>query len=121
MKLLLDTHVYLWCRSDPSRLTAKERAAIRDSANELLLSVASAWEIEIKRALGKLELPDDWMDATAAFGVQWLPVRPDHVRQLRALPPIHRDPFDRMLVAQARAEGVRLVTHDPLVRAYLGK
>ena len=70
MNLLLDTHVYLWCRSDPSRLTAKERAAIRDSSNELLLSVASAWEIEIKRALGKLELPDDWMDATAAFGVQ---------------------------------------------------
>lgn len=121
MKLLLDTHVYLWTRSDPSRLSAEERAAIRDPANELLLSVASAWEIEIKRALGKLEIPEDWMDRTAAFGVQWLPVRAEHVRALRLLPPLHRDPFDRILVAQSRAEGVRLVTHDPLVLAYLEK
>ena len=61
------------------------------------------------------------MDRTAAFGVQWLPVRAEHVRALRLLPPLHRDPFDRILVAQSRAEGVRLVTHDPLVLAYLEK
>lgn len=119
MKLLLDTHVYLWCRTEPARLSAKERAAIRDPANELLLSVASAWEIEIKRAIGKLDAPDDWMERTAEFGVQWLPVRAEHVRALRLLPPHHRDPFDRILVAQSRVENLRLVTHDPLVLRYL--
>ena len=119
MKLLLDTHVYLWGRTEPSRLAAKERAALRDRGNELFLSVASAWEIEIKRALGKLEAPDDWMERTEEFGVQWLPVRAEHVRALRLLPPIHRDPFDRILVAQSRIEGLLLVTHDPFVRRYL--
>lgn len=119
MKLLLDTHVYLWSRTEPARLSAKERAAIRDPANELLLSVASAWEIEIKRAIGKLDAPDDWMERTAEFGVQWLPVRAEHVRALRLLPPHHRDPFDRILVAQSRVENLRLVTHDPLVLRYL--
>lgn len=119
MRLLLDTHVYLWSRTEPSRLSAKERAAIRDPANELLLSVASAWEIEIKRAIGKLVAPDDWMERTAEFGVRWLPVRAEHVRALRLLPPHHRDPFDRILVAQSRVEDLRLVTHDPLVLRYL--
>ncbi len=119
MKLLLDTHVYLWSRTEPARLSAKERAAIRDPANELLLSVASAWEIEIKRAIGKLDAPDDWMERTAEFGVRWLPVRAEHVRALRLLPPHHRDPFDRILVAQSRVENLRLVTHDPLVLRYL--
>ncbi len=118
MKLLLDTHVYLWSRTEPSRLSAKERAAIRDPGNELLLSVASAWEIEIKRSIGKLVAPDDWMDRTAEFGVRWLPVRAEHVRTLRLLPPIHRDPFDRILVAQSRVENLRLLTHDPLVLRY---
>ena len=119
MKLLLDTHVYLWCRTEPSRLSAKERAALRDPGNELFLSVASAWEIEIKRAIGNLDAPDDWMERTSEFGVQWLPVRAEHVRALRLLPPLHRDPFDRILVAQSRVENLRLVTHDPLVRKYL--
>lgn len=119
MKLLLDTHVYLWCRSEPRRLSAADRAAIRDPANELFFSVASAWEIEIKRAIGKLDAPDDWMERTSEFGVQWLPVRAEHVRALRLLPPLHRDPFDRILVAQSRVENLRLVTHDPLVRKYL--
>ena len=119
MKLLLDTHVYLWSRTEPSRLAAKERAALRDRGNELFLSVASAWEIEIKRALGKLEAPDNWMERTEEFGVQWLPVRAEHVRALRLLPPIHRDPFDRILVAQSRIENLLLVTHDPFVRRYL--
>ena len=119
MKLLLDTHVYLWSRTDPSRLSAEERAAVRDPANEIVLSVASAWEIEIKRAIGKLAAPDDWMERTESFGVQWLPVRAEHVRALRTLPPIHRDPFDRILVAQSMVENVRLVTHDPVVLSYL--
>ncbi len=119
MRFLLDTHVYLWCRTDPARLTAKERAEVRDPGNELFLSVASAWEIEIKRSIGKLAAPDDWMERTVDFGVRWLPVLPEHVRALRLLPPIHRDPFDRILVAQTRIENLRLMTHDPLVREYL--
>lgn len=119
MKLLLDTHVYLWSRTEPSRLAAKERAALRDPGNELFLSVASAWEIEIKRGIGKLDAPDDWMERTEEFGVKWLPVRAEHVRALRLLPPIHRDPFDRILVAQSRIENILLVTHDPFVRRYL--
>ena len=119
MRILLDTHVYLWSRSDPSRLSARERSAVRDPSNELFLSVASAWEIEITRAIGKLDVPDDWMDRTAAFGVRWLPVRTEHVRELRRLPQHHRNPFDRMIVAQSRVEGLSLLTHDPLVLRYL--
>ena len=119
MRILLDTHVYLWSRSDPSRLSAKDRSAVRDPSNELFLSVVSAWEIEIKRAIGKLDAPDDWMERTEEFGVKWLPVRAEHVRALRLLPPIHRDPFDRILVAQSRIENLLLVTHDPFVRRYL--
>ena len=118
MKLLLDTHVFLWSQTEPSRLSAKERAAVRDPGNELFLSVASAWEIEIKRAIGKLEAPDDWMERAEAFGIQWLPVLPNHVRALRLLPPIHRDPFDRILVAQSGVENLRLVTHDSILLAY---
>ena len=101
MKLLLDTHVFLWSQSDPKRLSNAERDAIGDSRNAILLSAATAWEIEIKRQLGKLDVPMDWMERASGFGVQWLDVRPDHVRALRDLPPIHRDPFDRILVAQS--------------------
>ena len=119
MKYLLDTHVFLWSQSDPKRLSKEERNAISDSSNGIFVSAATAWEIEIKRALGKLDVPDDWMERATAFGVQWLPVRPDHVLALRRLPPYHRDPFDRILVAQSFSEHVRLLSHDPLVLRYL--
>lgn len=119
MKLLLDTHVFLWCLGDPAKLSAKERTAVRDPDNELYLSLASAWEIEIKRGLGKLDIPDEWTNQADSFGIRWLPVRLVHIRELASLPHHHRDPFDRILVAQSRIENLRLLTHDPVVRKYL--
>ena len=82
------------------------------------VSVASAWEIEIKRALGKLEAPEALEEALASLGASVLPIRPAHAEALRALPLHHRDPFDRMLVAQARVESLVLVSPDPLLARY---
>lgn len=118
MRLLLDTHVVLWAVTEPERLSASARAALIAPRNTLYLSAASAWEMEIKRALGKLTTPSTFDDEIARLRVEELPVRLAHARELRALPDHHRDPFDRMLVAQARCESLVLVTADPVLRRY---
>ena len=122
MRLLLDTHVFLWYISADSQLPTAFRDAIRDPANEVYLSVASVWEAVIKFALGKLPLPD----APAAYlpgqrkahDILALPIEEAAFVYLAALPPLHRDPFDRILIAQALQHGLTMVTVDGEVRAY---
>ena len=118
MRLLLDTHVVLWAVTEPERLSASTRAALIAPRNTLYLSVASAWEMEIKRALGKLTTPASFDDELARLRLEELPVRLAHTRLLRELPDHHKDPFDRLLIAQARAESLVLVTADPAIRRY---
>lgn len=110
MKLLLDTHIFIWLATDPGKLPLQARAACQDLNNTLVLSVASVWEIQIKHQLGKLTLVTPLeriiADQQVVNAITLLPVELTHVLALHALPPLHRDPFDRILVAQARVEEV---------------
>jgi PIN domain nuclease of toxin-antitoxin system len=115
--LLLDTHVFLWWRSDDRRLGDAAREAIAH-AELVFVSAASAWEAAIKQALGRLELPDSFQAGVAESGFERLSVTFPHADRAGALPPHHRDPFDRMLVAQAIEEHLTLVTHDAALAAY---
>lgn len=120
MKLLLDTHVWLWFVRGEATLPPAFDAAIRDPDNAVVLSIASAWEVQIKTAIGKLQVGspiDEFLD-NAALHFDLLDISMRHVRALMTLPLHHRDPFDRMLVAQAQTDGLTLMTVDPLVRAY---
>ena len=118
MNLLLDTHIVLWWLDDSPNLPAPARQAIIDTTNVCFVSAATLWEIEIKRALGRLSIPDSYNDALARQGFRELPVSWAHTCALRALPPIHRDPFDRMLVAQAVSDDLVIVTADETIRGY---
>jgi PIN domain nuclease of toxin-antitoxin system len=118
-RLLLDTHVWLWWQADDSRLGPETRALVQ-RASEVRFSAASAWEIAIKSSIGKLTLPAnaDIGDELAHSGFLALPVDISHADDVRRLPPLHRDPFDRLLVAQARVEGLTLVSADRALAAY---
>ncbi|MGH8682269.1 MAG: type II toxin-antitoxin system VapC family toxin [Burkholderiales bacterium] len=119
MKLLLDTHALLWALSAPKKLPAGIREALEDSANIVFASAASAWEMAIKQARGKLRYPAaELAAALRRVSVLELPVTIRHAEAAATLPPFHRDPFDRMLVAQAQTEGLSLVSRDPAVRQY---
>lgn len=115
--MLLDTHVWVWMRLEPHRISRGATDAI-NAAKQIVVSVVSAWEIVTDRRVrglaSRLDLPLD--EATAGFPV--LPIMPAHVATMAAMPWHHRDPFDRMLVAQAQAEGLVLVTADRRIRAY---
>ncbi|OJW26765.1 MAG: twitching motility protein PilT [Planctomycetales bacterium 71-10] len=118
MTLLLDTHVFLWWLDDPSQLSKAAVKAIGDGKNTVYVSAAVIWEISIKKALGKLDAPDDIEAAMAANRFLPLPVTIPHALAVQALPEVHRDPFDRMLIAQAKHEGFKLVSRDPNVPPY---
>ena len=118
MILLLDTHALIWALEDSPRLSATARAAIADGKNQVLVSVASGWEIAIKRALGRLDTPDDLEEAIDAAGFDKRLVTFADARRLGSLPAHHRDPFDRMLVAQALEDGVPIVSCDPQIARY---
>jgi PIN domain nuclease of toxin-antitoxin system len=122
MRVLLDTHVWLWMTAEPERLGPEALALVEDPSNELLLSAASAWEIAIKVGIGKLRLPEPPStfipSRMHAGGVTALPITVAHAAAVAGLPPLHRDPFDRILIAQARAEGVPILTSDPQIDAY---
>jgi PIN domain nuclease of toxin-antitoxin system len=117
MRLLLDTHAFLWWRGDSRKLRANVRRAIAD-AQIVFVSAASAWEASIKAALGRLQIPDTIEAGVIDSGFEKLPISFSHAEAAGRLPPHHADPFDRMLVAQARAEGLTLVTHDRRLARY---
>ena len=116
--LLLDTHVVLWAFAQPERLPAAVRAEITDPRNVVLVSAASIWEVEIKRALGKLRAPDGLHELCMERGFDPLDISFDHAVRAGSLPAHHADPFDRMLVAQSLVEGVAMVTADPVFERY---
>jgi PIN domain nuclease of toxin-antitoxin system len=121
VRLLLDTHIALWALVDSPRLPAKARLLILAPDNEVVVSAASIWEIAIKRGLSKKNMPVSGTEARSWFlraGYTLLPVTAEHAALVEGLPPHHADPFDRILVAQALAEPLRLVTHDPTVSRY---
>ena len=117
-RFLLDTHVVLWALAEPAKLARPARSALEDAQNEVLVSVVSAWEIAIKRALGKLAAPDDLEAAIRMQGFEPLLLTFHYAAQAGGLPHHHRDPFDRMLIAQAQAEGLILVTRDSNIPLY---
>ena len=122
MRLLLDTHAFLWWVLDDPRLPASARALIGDAATEVLFSAVSGWEIAIKARTGRLDLPPDVpgfvQDQVRRNRMTVLPIELRHTLDVHALPDHHRDPFDRLLVAQARVEAVPLLSRDPLLAAY---
>jgi PIN domain nuclease of toxin-antitoxin system len=118
MNLLLDSHALLWALHDPGRLRPGAAEAIRDERRAVFYSAASAWELELKAARGKLALPDGWLAAADQTGFLHLPVTAAEARASARLPWHHADPFDRLLIAQARAHGLTLATRDPLISPY---
>jgi len=116
-QLLLDTHVFIWWRTDSPRLSDVVRETI-GSADTVFVSAASAWEVAIKASLGKIRLPESFSSGVRASGFEQLFVRFTHAEAVAQLPHHHRDPFDRILVAQAAVEGLALVTHDPKLHEY---
>ena len=118
MKLLLDTHVILWWLADDPALKPDARSAISETSNLVHVSAVSLWEIVIKRSLGKLRLPDDWADVLMREPFRQLSINCRHALAVGELPAIHKDPFDRLLVAQCLAEELTLVTHDATLRRY---
>jgi PIN domain nuclease of toxin-antitoxin system len=118
MTLLLDTHVLLWWLGDPEQLSRSAKKAIQDGSNRVYVSSAVAWEIAIKKSLGKLDAPDDLEEMMDANRFIPLPVTIAHALSVLSLPNHHRDPIDRMLVAQALHEGLRLVTRDREIAKY---
>ena len=117
-RLLVDTHALLWWLTDDAALSTAAREAIADPANEPIVSTASVWEIAIKRSLGKLTAPDDLPARISAEGFEWLAVGAAHAWRVHGLPAHHRDPFDRLLVAQALTERLEIVTKDPWFAEY---
>jgi PIN domain nuclease of toxin-antitoxin system len=118
VKLLLDTHAALWWLSDDERFGDAATMAMADGSNQVLLSAAVVWEVAIKRSLGKLDAPDDLAPTLLGAGAFPLPIGLDHAAAVAALPPHHRDPFDRILVAQSAIESAVLVSRDEVFAAY---
>jgi len=122
VRLLLDTHIFIWLAGESSALPPRARSLCEDTGNELWLSVASVWEMQIKHQLGKLPLSMPLAELVGsqgeANGVALLGIALRHVLALEALPPLHGDPFDRLLIAQARVEGLALLTADDMLLRY---
>jgi len=121
VKLLLDTHIFLWLQTDPERV-GEHLSLVENPRTELLLSAVSSWEIAIKHGLGRLALPEPperyVPDRMRAIGARALAIEHSHALAVSSLPPLHRDPFDRLLVAQAGMLGVAILTADPAVAQY---
>ncbi|MBS3964259.1 MAG: type II toxin-antitoxin system VapC family toxin [Methylomonas sp.] len=122
MNLLLDTHVFLWLNDTPEKLSPAALAACQDENNTLFLSLASAWEIQIKQQLGKLELSESLHTLVTTQqqqnGLQLLPIEMAHIEALSQLPSVHRDPFDRLLIAQSIQQHMQIVSADQVFTGY---
>lgn len=121
MNLLLDTHVALWAITDSPKLPKKAREMIESPRTSIWISAATIWEIAIKHSLGRGDMPVSSQDALRYFqesGYRFLPIEPEHAAAVEDLAAHHADPFDRILVAQAIIEPMRLMTHDPIVARY---
>lgn len=118
MRLLLDTHTLLWSLVAPTRLSARAANAIEAGDSEVYVSIVSPWEMAIAKARGRMNPPDDLEKQLERRGFTLLPVTLPHTQMIESLPHHHRDPFDRMLVAQAQVEGLTIVTVDRLLRRY---
>jgi PIN domain nuclease of toxin-antitoxin system len=118
MRLLLDSHVVIELFAQPGRFAANVLRALRDPANVVAVSAASVWEIEVKRVKGGLRAPTDLVGRLETARFEPLPITFPHAVAAARLPPHHRDPFDRLLVAQAQLEGLTIVTRDPKIRLY---
>jgi PIN domain nuclease of toxin-antitoxin system len=118
VRLLLDTNALIWTLVRRERIPPIAMDAIEDEANDVFVSVVSAWEIEIKAAKGRLRIPSDLQDALAAQGFEPVALAMRHAYAVESLPRYHRDPFDRMLIAQAHLEGMTIVTSDRAIRRY---
>ena len=118
MSLLLDTHALLWWLTDDPILSTPARDALADPAQDLFVSAASAWEIAIKSNMGKLHVTSDWLESVEAGGITPLDMSIRHAKDAGDLPFLHRDPFDRMIVAQAQALGLTIVTRDRNIARY---
>jgi PIN domain nuclease of toxin-antitoxin system len=118
VKLLLDTHIYLWWLADPAQIADEARIAIANPRNFVFVSVVSVIEIAIKQASGKLKASEPPEAMLEACRFRELTLKIAHAAVLRTLPPVHKDPFDRLLIAQAQAEALTLVTRDPVLKQY---
>jgi len=122
VRILIDTHIFLWWDTEPVQLSASARVLCADPANTLVLNTVSAWEMQIKQQIGKLSLrlplAELIQSQQQTNGLQILPVTLPHVLALEQLPAHHKDPFDRLLIAQANAEGISLLSADPLFERY---
>ena len=118
MNLLLDTHILLWWLDDHALLPVNAREAIADTDNLIILSAAVIWEIRIKQGIGKLEIAPNFYNVIKEQGFEMLAITSDHAYAVGDLPKHHRDPFDRILIAQAMLEGFTLVTHDAIFNKY---
>lgn len=117
-RILLDTSIFLWWLNDDERLPDRERAVLSDPTTHVWVSAVSFWEITIKKSLQKLRVPSNLLSQVEHNGFHLLPITAEHAIALERLPNLHRDPFDRMLVAQAKAEGLRLFTSDDSLVGY---
>lgn len=118
MRLLLDSHTLLWAVTDPGKMKLATRQYVEDLSNDVYVSAASLWELQIKAGKGKLTLPAGFSHAIPRLGFVQLPITFQHADAIRHLPLHHQDPFDRMLVAQAIVEGLTLVTRDGWIQRY---
>ncbi len=122
MKVLVDTHSFLWALLRDHRLSSRAKSILRDGDAELVFSLVSLWEIAVKMKIGKLNMLGSSVayirDEMDAYGMELLPIRYEHILQLEMLPPNHSDPFDRLLIAQAITESLPILTNDTKVREY---
>lgn len=118
MRALLDTHIALWWLSEPERLSKEQYNIISSKNSQILLSSASIWEIRIKESLGKLEVPSNILELIKEENIEMLSITAQHADHTRTLPPLHKDPFDRIIIAQAKLEGLVVLSSDNAFNGY---